>query len=186
MTKQKLVVRNKAIIAEAEAATMDAIPTPLAPPKAPKLTLPVSQGFIHLEPSAEVQLAMQGHYHGSPTLPADFRPTSHPDLCKCNAKYQESPSPLPVQCTLWLNTGLPVTGRKIYAWQCLNNNPECTIYYQGASDGIFNYSNATFISYMVLFDCLFGYVTEKGETFDGYIQQKHFLNKFSLGVRTNS
>jgi hypothetical protein len=61
--------------------------------------------------------------------------------------------------TLWVPVGPPVTGIQAYVWNCKNNNPLCTRFYDGSEDGIYNYSNATMISHAVLLEFMFGLIS---------------------------
>ena len=131
---------------------------------------PISQQQISLQTSTEVMVARNKLVHGTQALPTCFKPTSHPEVCQCETvtetgekvqvtHYKSEAEVMNIQPTLWLSFGAPVTDKSIFVWKCKNNNPSCNIYYDGREDAIFNYSNTTLVSHVVLFEFLFGLVT---------------------------
>jgi hypothetical protein len=136
---------------------------------------PASTTSITLTSIESIHTKRLQHYQGSPTLVQEFKPESPPRFCKCVSHvgsgtdtaeicctvYKTAPDLIihPKGTTLWLPQGPPVTGCRIFVWKCQNNNAECTQYYDGYKDGIFNYNNVTLVSHVVLFEFLLGLVS---------------------------
>ena len=182
MERLELVIHNKIILPKALAKESPPPPTN----NKPKIKHPISTQLISMEPTIELYNARLGHYHQSPSLPQAFKPTDHPAKCKCQKEYKSAPDRLPNKTTLWINTGPPITRTPIYVWNCVDNSPECTVYYDGGEDGILNYFNSTLLSHVVLLDCLFSLLTSKGETFDGFVTRKHLINTIGMNVDCNT
>ena len=123
------------------------------------------------------------HYLDSPALPAEFKPTRVPDTCKCDivgedgrtskGRYKPGPDLYQKPTTLWFPYGPPETRKRCYLWKCAQNNPACTVHYDGHEDGILNYSNSTMVSHVILFEFLFGFIT-------GYVTKNPNIRFFLL------
>jgi hypothetical protein len=129
------------------------------------LEKPVSKTKIHLLDGASGLEAKRDSW------PVDLKPLTHPRFCKCESVGDSGPicgteyrseaerCKTTKDVKLWVNDGLPLTDRRVWVWKCKRGNASCNVYYDGATDGIFNYSNCTLISYVVLFDLLFSFIS---------------------------
>lgn len=130
---------------------------------------PFSTTPINIISGSQIEQARLEHYHKSPLLPEAFIPLKPPEECNCievdregktcKGKYKAGPEACSKSTVLWLPHGPPVVGRKAYVWRCKKNNPACTRHYDGHSAGIFNYSDSTMVSHVLLYDFLFGLIT---------------------------
>lgn len=136
----------------------------------PKLSKPVSKTPINILDNTKLTEATKKLYAGG--IPEEFKPTCHPEFCKCatvevinekeiehfRTEYEPAPRQLATKSCLWLPFGASVTNRAIFSWRCRNNNPKCEVFYDGVEDGIFNYSNKTLVATVVLLDFLLSLV----------------------------
>lgn len=181
MTRRDLVIFNKKIIPKGEATDI-----PEEKKKEPTRAKPYSTSpvAIQLQPAVIAKLAEIALRKNS----LELQPPRPTGSCKCfnspknpQCQYKQYPTREAQPVSLWLEAGAPVTGINLYYWQCLVENPECRVYYDGVEDGIFNYSNKTLVSHPVLIEFLFSLITGKGETFDGYVSRKAMMNKYCYG-----
>ena len=96
--------------------------------------------------------------------------------CKCNVYagdnicnqnvYNQEPDVVFENSFLYSERGITVV--QVYGIKCVNNNPNCTIHYNGREDGIFNYSGKILVSYTMFFDFMFSLICGNGNTFNGY------------------
>lgn len=171
LTKLNLKIHNRNFYPvdqiHSSSATANEIPKPV--------NKPLSQQPIKLITTDKLYYFRQ--HQSSATVPIAFVPPSTPQFCKCvtdiptaygepnlvcQTKYKLAPEPYSKATYLWLPSGPPITDRRAFLWRCQKHNPECTIYYDGNTDAIFNYSNSTMVSHAVLFGFLFSMATGYG------------------------
>jgi hypothetical protein len=160
MAKLELHIGNKKFCSKEEMMTTENS-EPSTNESIPKQR-PISKKQINLNCSIAEGQMREGHFSSSHTIPTEFKPKSHPEFCQCQSDsklYKSAPEPLNIAPILWLPLGRPVQDRKIFVWKCQRNNPKCDIFYDGHEDSIFNYSNKTLVSHVVLFKMLFSLLT---------------------------
>jgi len=187
MREKNLVIYNKSIVSASE---VEDLPPPVIIPQStfPK---PLSSKPISLFPSSDIQAALVKQLHSPDSIPFHFKPTEHPETCKCvlengiKGVYKESPEVIPGKSnghvTVWLLYGEPLSGRTMYYWRCKQNNPLCDIFYDGRDDGFLVYSTTNIVSHTIPMDFVLQLVTGKGASFSGFISHKELMNILCYG-----
>lgn len=188
MKSHELVIHNQTIMTVQEAAATPIISTMQSIPTFPK---PLSTSKVTIFPSKDLQDQLVKHVHDLAAIPMEFKPLSYPDHCQCTlpeggyGSYKSVPETMPgnKSCKVWLLHGPPLLGRKVFYWRCMQNNPACDIFYDGAKDGFLVYSSATVVSHLVPIDFIFQLTTGKGASFAGAVAQKELMNELIFGVQ---
>jgi hypothetical protein len=192
MKNNNLIINNKQITNNdnnnlTSSSIPSSLPTSLSLIIFPK---PLSTTQVSLFPSTSAQAAFIQQLHDPFSIPMEFKPNSHPPHCKCKltdgrlGSYKSMAEVLPGKandyCKVWLLYN-ELHGRKQYYWRCMQNNPECDIYYNGAQDGLFVYSSTTIVSHIVLLDFIYQLITGKGASFAGFVTHKKMINCYCFG-----
>lgn len=186
MKSKDLVIHNSKIMSAASAATIP-MHTPVS--SKPFFPKPLSSSQISIFPSPEIQKLLVQQITDPASIPIEFKPTTHPEWCKCTlpdgtlGKYKSVSEPMPTTrpCKVWLLHGPPLLHRKVYYWRCMQNNPACDVFYDGAADGYLAYSSGTIVSHAVPMDFIFQLVTGKGASFSGFVAHKELMNELCFG-----
>ena len=185
-----LVAFQGNIITEAEKALI--ISSVPSLPETTGFSKPISKTRLSLIPSTSVQEALKQQLQNPQSVPMEFKPKNHPEKCKCvlengdQGQYKTSPEILPGKasghCVVWLLYE-QLNNRTQYYWRCMQNNPACDVFYNGAEDGFLTYSSTTIVSHAVPLDFILQLVTGKGASFAGFIAHKELMNIFCFGEK---
>jgi hypothetical protein len=150
MQEAGLVIHNNGITARAEA-EVNAAGIDNAGPSLRPVRKPISKTPIHLKPVARLQ--------NNGSIPVEFKPAAPSSPCNCGCAYKKQPEVLPKRATLWTSEGPPRTNCNIFVWRCERQSTACDVFYDGATDGVFNFSNETLLTYELMFGLLFAFIS---------------------------
>ena len=143
----------------------------------------VSTSKICINLKEDIQENLQNRAHGQfkETLIPEQKP---PEFCKCEGGKCKYNSSIHYE-TAKLYTLSGVNEVKVGCWKCERNKSECTIFYDGQSDGIFNFTNSILVSYEIFLDFIITIICAKSISFHGFVEKMNLTYSWSYNLDPN-